>query len=110
MIRDRYVYAKSEFDGPGCLVVTTWVDDVLMFYHDKEQLARTFKSKVMGEIQRYVGMECNRDMERKELFMKQEMALKEILHSFSMSDRYPRFTPPAPKEMVIDSFRDSLRH
>lgn len=82
------------------LIVAVYVDDLLIFSKDKEEiksleerLKKQFKIRNLGEVSEFLGMKIERDYKQGTLSIHQKPYILRMLDRFRMSDCHPVKTP-----------------
>ena len=84
------------------MFIVVWVDDLLTFFHPKDQkhfdehwkkFSKRFDVKDMGMVNRYVGTDIKRDMKNRILTISQESSIMDVLREFDMTEAHPKHIP-----------------
>src|SRR5438270_549399 len=96
--QDHCVYLKRS--KVGFLILTLYVDDILMASNDKKLISETkvwlssqFDMKDMGKAAYVLGVKILRDRSRRTLGLSQETYVRKVLERFNMSKAKPIDTP-----------------
>lgn len=82
------------------IMVTVYVDDLLIATNDKKllnqikkSLAETFEMKDLGKVSKYVGIEFKQDMKQGKITINQKEYIESVLKRFDMQNCKPTTTP-----------------
>lgn len=88
---DYCLYMKST--NENCIYVILYVDDLLLFSHDLEQIKRVkhllnkkFNMKDLGRIKQYLGIEINYKPEEKKLSLSQSGYIEGLAEKYNVKD------------------------
>jgi hypothetical protein len=95
---DACVYVLR--DGDAMMFVALYVDDLLLLSNSsaklsmlKQDLAKKFEMKDMGEAHFILGIEIDRDRSTRTLCLSQKSYVKKVLERYGMNDSKPIATP-----------------
>jgi hypothetical protein len=102
---DYCVYTRHQ--NGGTAIITVWVDDLLVLMKDKremDELKERLKSKLeindLGEPKLIIGLEIDRDRERRTIKISQKNYIEKILHQYGLRDANPVATPLDPSVVL----------
>lgn len=88
---NHYVYCMTENDH--LLIIALYVDDMLFIGNDKgmivdlkSQLSACFEMKYLGATRYILGMEINRDIKNRKIWLSQRKYTSTVLERFNMSE------------------------
>ena len=95
---DSCIYIKRE--GDDIVLMALYVDDLLlasqnhaMLRREKERLRKRFEMKDLGEVHYCLGIQVERDREKKQMKLHQSKYLTNLLQKFGMENCKPAATP-----------------
>lgn len=102
-IYDKALFKRGSLDDGNLILLVTWVDDLFAIYDPKgsryfDEFWKTLDTKwklkdLQGFLEAYVGVQIERDIEKRKLAMDQEVALNEIVNFYGMKNAKSRGTP-----------------
>ncbi|CAI7881032.1 unnamed protein product [Closterium sp. NIES-53] len=103
---DESLFLKGE--GEKLVLFLVYVDDILLFSSSmkeiqkvQQQLMKNFKCKTLGEVNYYLGMHVERDLDHRWLKLHQEKFVKELREKYGIENERKVATPlPAEFKLV----------
>ncbi|CAB3985451.1 Retrovirus-related Pol poly from transposon TNT 1-94 [Paramuricea clavata] len=94
---DPYLYIKQE--GDDIMLIALYIDDLIpasnskrMLHKEKEALRKHFKMKDLGEVYYCLGIQVERDRNKKRMRLHQSQYLMNLLKKFGMEECKPAAT------------------
>ena len=98
---DNCVYKRER--GFSVIIISLYVDDLLLFSNDmpaladfKKQLARHFSMTDLGEAKFVLGIEIIRDRSQRTIALSQSAYARDVLRTYRMNECKPTQTPVQP--------------